>query len=271
VKNLVKQKLLIRNIYLSEIETGSKDESSYGQNPGTSQTVSEVEGQNSPKKNNNFNNFKEYANELPTKSTREGNSDPDLKDNNKEMGSEGQRLEGYQDSENQDESEEKDEIFVRVQKFREKHDRSPDFSNSKEKEEIIKNKENDGMMKEKVTKEDFPSPFMRNELDMDKVEEVFDTIENNVKETTVLYKPDKSGNIRVERYTQTKHADGIVTTEYHVFHESTLTDSEDEDLVEDGVAGPGSGDYGLNPEDEGQNFEEYDERDKELTQGNTGD
>lgn len=262
------------NICLLEIEPGSVEESSYKQNPTdksrTSQSSStgviEVEGQNSLKENNY-----EYTNEYTAKYTQEENSDPDLRENDQEMGSEGQMSEGLEDLENQDESVENDEIFVKIKKFREKHDRSPDFSNSEDKEEIIMNREKDGMLKDRVTEEDFPSPFIKNELDMNRVEEVFDTFDNNVKETTVLYKPDEFGNVRVERYTQTKHDNGIVTTEYNEFHEVRQTVLGNQNLIQSDATGQSSEDGDLNSEGEGQNFEEYDQRYEELRQGNTGD
>ncbi|XP_056021102.1 protein sel-1 homolog 1-like isoform X2 [Ostrea edulis] len=253
-----------------EIEPGSVEESSYEQNPTdksrTSQSSStgviEVEGQNSLKENNY-----EYTNEYTAKYTQEENSDPDLRENDQEMGSEGQMSEGLEDLENQDESVENDEIFMKIKKFREKHDRSPDFSNSEDKEEIIMNREKDGMLKDRVTEEDFPSPFIKNELDMNRVEEVFDTFDNNVKETTVLYKPDEFGNVRVERYTQTKHDNGIVTTEYNEFHEVRQTVLGNQNLIQSDATGQSSEDGDLNSEGEGQNFEEYDQRYEELRQG----
>ncbi|XP_061172653.1 protein sel-1 homolog 1-like isoform X4 [Saccostrea echinata] len=130
------------------------------------------------------------------------------------------RTESQGESESKDESlGSSDEIFERIQKFREVHGRLPDLDNAKDKEEIIVTEEADHVIEDEEVESAFPSPFDVDELDMNKVEEVFSTLEKNVKETTVLYKPDEFGKVKVERYTQTKHSNGLVTTEYNEFHE----------------------------------------------------
>ncbi|XP_064600259.1 protein sel-1 homolog 1-like isoform X2 [Liolophura sinensis] len=57
-----------------------------------------------------------------------------------------------------------------------------------------------------------PEPFDRSELDMDAVSEIYVVYTGNVKETSLLYKPDQYGYVRLLKYLQTVAADGTVAT-----------------------------------------------------------
>lgn len=57
-----------------------------------------------------------------------------------------------------------------------------------------------------------PEPFDRSELDMDAVSEIYVVYTGNIRETSLLYKPDQYGYVRLLKYLQTVAPDGTVAT-----------------------------------------------------------
>ena len=162
------------------------------------------------------------------------------------------------------------EVFDRILKFKKMHGRFPDLNDAEEKKMIGVSgnenlEENRDDEEGSTLDEDFPSPFLQEELDTDKVEDIFSTVDRNVKETTVVYKEDEKGNIRIQRFIQTKHEDGTFTTEiYELKKDEEMTEKSpfSEQNEEEEEEGQGTGeDYFQDPENFDQDFEEQ-------TQGN---
>ena len=162
------------------------------------------------------------------------------------------------------------EVFDRILKFKKMHGRFPDLNDAEEKKMIgVSGNENLEENKDdeegSTLDEDFPSPFLQEELDTDKVEDIFSTVDRNVKETTVVYKEDEKGNIRIQRFIQTKHEDGTFTTEiYELKKDEEMTEKSpfSEQNEEEEEEGQGSG------EDDFQDPENFDQDFEEQTQGN---
>ena len=159
------------------------------------------------------------------------------------------------------------EVFDRILKFKKMHGRFPDLNDAEEKK-MIRASGNENLEENRDGEEgsrldeDFPSPFLQEELDTDKVEDIFSTRDGNVKETTVVYKEDENGNIRIQRFIQTKHEDGTFTTEiYELKKDEEMTEksyfSEQEEEEEQGSG-----------EDDFQDPENFDQDFEEQTQGN---
>ena len=159
------------------------------------------------------------------------------------------------------------EVFDRILKFKKMHGRFPDLNDAEEKKMIGVSgnenlEENRDDEEGSTLDEDFPSPFLQEELDTDKVEDIFSTVDRNVKETTVVYKEDENGNIRIQRFIQTKHEDGTFTTEiYELKKDEEMTEkshfSEQEEEEEQS-----------NGKDDFQDPENFDQDFEEQTQGN---
>ena len=151
------------------------------------------------------------------------------------------------------------------------HGRFPDLNDAEEKK-MIGVSGNENLEKNRDDEEgstlddDFPSPFLQEEQDTDQVEDIFSTVDGNVKETTVVYKEDEKGNIRIQRFIQTKHEDGTFTTEiYELKKDEEMTEKspfseQNEEEEEEGRGGSGEDDF-QDPENFDQDFEEQ-------TQGN---
>lgn len=150
--------------------------------------------------------------------------------------------------------------------FKKIHGRLPDLDNPDEKREItgVKHQKENSIVTDQVTEDDFPSPFLKEELDADHIEEIFSSLVNNVKTTTVVYKSDEHGNVRVQKYTQTRHADGVYTTD---IYEGTNEMSENQNAEEHNDAEQNYGydedQFFQNPEDFSQDSEDIDEGNKE--------
>lgn len=163
------------------------------------------------------------------------------------------------------------EVFDRILKFKKMHGRFPDLNDAEEKK-MIGVSGNENLEKNRDDEEgstlddDFPSPFLQEEQDTDQVEDIFSTVDGNVKETTVVYKEDEKGNIRIQRFIQTKHEDGTFTTEiYELKKDEEMTEKspfseQNEEEEEEGRGGSGEDDF-QDPENFDQDFEEQ-------TQGN---
>lgn len=159
-----------------------------------------------------------------------------------------------------------EEVFERIKNFKKIHGRLPDLDNPDEKREItgVKHQKENSIVTDQVTEDDFPSPFLKEELDADHIEEIFSSLVNNVKTTTVVYKSDEHGNVRVQKYTQTRHADGVYTTD---IYEGTNEMSENQNAEEHNDAEQNYGydedQFFQNPEDFSQDSEDIDEGNKE--------
>lgn len=163
------------------------------------------------------------------------------------------------------------EVFDRILKFKKMHGRFPDLNDAEEKK-MIGVSGNENLEKNRDDEEgstlddDFPSPFLQEEQDTNQVEDIFSTVDGNVKETTVVYKEDEKGNIRIQRFIQTKHEDGTFTTEiYELKKDEEMTEKspfseQNEEEEEEGRGGSGEDDF-QDPENFDQDFEEQ-------TQGN---
>lgn len=163
------------------------------------------------------------------------------------------------------------EVFDRILKFKKMHGRFPDLNDAEEKKMIGVSgnenlEENRDDEEGSTLDDDFPSPFLQEEQDTDQVEDIFSTVDGNVKETTVVYKEDEKGNIRIQRFIQTKHEDGTFTTEiYELKKDEEMTEKspfseQNEEEEEEGRGGSGEDDF-QDPENFDQDFEEQ-------TQGN---
>ncbi|XP_078316413.1 protein sel-1 homolog 1-like isoform X2 [Crassostrea virginica] len=193
------------------------------------------------------------------------NNDENLKSNKKVFDRTGDDEEVKNDDEDEDLQSNK-EVFDRILKFKKMHGRFPDLNDAEEKKMIGVSgnenlEENRDDEEGSTLDEDFPSPFLQEELDTDKVEDIFSTVDGNVKETTVVYKEDEKGNIRIQRFIQTKHEDGTFTTEiYELKKDEEMTEkshfSEQEEEEEQS-----------NGKDDFQDPENFDQDFEEQTQG----
>lgn len=71
---------------------------------------------------------------------------------------------------------------------------------------------------EYMTTDDFPEPFKREGLDIERVAGIYTYADDNVKETMIVYKPDEFGYAKLEKYIQTLTGTSI-TTDYEEYFE----------------------------------------------------
>lgn len=159
-----------------------------------------------------------------------------------------------------------EEVFERIKNFKKMHGRLPDLDDPDEKREItgVKHQKENGIVTDQVTGDDFPSPFLKEELDADQIEEISSSLDNNVKTTTVVFKPDEHGNIRVQKYTQTRDADGVYTTDvYEGTNEMSENQNAEEHYDAEQNYGEDEDQFFQNPDDFFQDNEDMDEGNKE--------
>uniref|UniRef100_A0A8W8I8I2 Protein sel-1-like protein 1 n=1 Tax=Magallana gigas TaxID=29159 RepID=A0A8W8I8I2_MAGGI len=254
-----------------EVKKQSKDktvveESASGQNPSNSQlkdpTLNQGEGLDLLSEKDSTDSFTE--NDVIRDDTKQHSQrDPQVETQQaEESESQGERSSSEQSEQVDEGLKSNEEVFERIKNFKKTHGRLPDLDDPDEKREItgVKHQKENGIVTDQVTEDDFPSPFLKEELDADQIEEISSSLDNNVKTTTVVFKPDEHGNIRVQKYTQTRDADGVYTTDvYEGTNEMSENQNAEEHYDAEQNYGEDEDQFFQNPDDFFQDNEDMDE------------